>query len=752
MLKESEGRFFNLADHAPILIWMSGLDKGCFYFNRPWLDFTGRTLQQEEGNGWAEGVHPDDFQRCLDTYVQAFDARQPFTMEYRLRNAAGEYRWLLDNGIPHFTSDGKFLGYIGSCVDINDRHEARLRIEKSEWQYRNLVESINNTILRWKPTGEIIFINQYGQDFFGFTEAEIVGKSVMETIVSRISSSGENLETLVKDICDNPDKYEYNENENIKKNGDRVWVAWKNKPIFDAQGNLVEVLATGTDITDRKLSEDKLRQREIELTETQKLAKLGRWKFELPSGKIDWSEEMYEVFGWDPQSPVTYENATAVIVPGDRQRHQDVVDKVLETGETQGFTFRFFRCDGTEGWIWTRIEAVHHPNGEVVGLQGVAMDVSAQKRAEAELEKLNEELEQRVLERTQALAKSEERLCQVNEQLQQRLEELKRRNKEMEVLSTLSDYLQSCVVVPDACASVAALAPPFFPNTAGTIFLFDSAANYFEMVKSWGNVTCSQTVFNRLDCWALRRGQAHWVGEQQHDLFCNHLNSQCLPKESLCIPLIAQAETIGLFNLCSDQAGSINPEQQQLAKAIAEQISLAIANIKLRERLENESSRDPLTGLFNRRYLKQFLMQEISRARRHNHAIGVIMADIDHFKQFNDQLGHDAGDHVLKIIARILQSTIRGSDIACRYGGEEMIIVLPQTPMVDTFVKAEQLRTAIDGMQVEYKGKYLQSLTVSFGVACYPNQGKTMEAIIEAADLALYRAKAAGRNRVLMAN
>ncbi len=129
-LRESEERFRHMADTAPVLIWMSGTDKLCNYFNKPWLDFTGRTMEQELGNGWSEGVHPDDFQRCLNTYVNAFDTRQEFKMEYRLRRFDGEYRWVLDTGIPRFTPEGGFLGYIGSCIDISDRVSAEEEIVK----------------------------------------------------------------------------------------------------------------------------------------------------------------------------------------------------------------------------------------------------------------------------------------------------------------------------------------------------------------------------------------------------------------------------------------------------------------------------------------------------------------------------------------------------------------------------------------------------------------------------------------------
>ena len=128
-LQESEERFRHMADTAPVLIWMSGPDKLCNYFNKGWLDFTGRTMEQELGNGWVQGVHPGDLQHCLDTYMKAFDARQDFKMEYRLRHFDGEYRWIFDIGVPRFTPDGSFLGYIGSCMDISDRKQAEAEIQ-----------------------------------------------------------------------------------------------------------------------------------------------------------------------------------------------------------------------------------------------------------------------------------------------------------------------------------------------------------------------------------------------------------------------------------------------------------------------------------------------------------------------------------------------------------------------------------------------------------------------------------------------
>ena len=133
-LLESEMRFRTVADAAPVMIWMSGPDKLCTFFNKGWLDFTGRKLEQELGNGWTEGVHRDDFDRCLEIYVSSFDARQPFTMEYRLRRSDGEYRWVLDSGTPRFAEDGAFLGYIGSCIDITGRKQAELEHQRQNME------------------------------------------------------------------------------------------------------------------------------------------------------------------------------------------------------------------------------------------------------------------------------------------------------------------------------------------------------------------------------------------------------------------------------------------------------------------------------------------------------------------------------------------------------------------------------------------------------------------------------------------
>ncbi|MEA5451980.1 diguanylate cyclase, partial [Leptolyngbya sp. CCNP1308] len=207
--------------------------------------------------------------------------------------------------------------------------------------------------------------------------------------------------------------------------------------------------------------------------------------------------------------------------------------------------------------------------------------------------------------------------------------------------------------------------------------MLNPSRDRMEIVTTWGPELNSQPLFSSFspsDCWALRRGRSHQVGPHSLGLRCRHAETAAVASTTLCLPLLAQGETLGLFYL---SAREIKQPTQQLARAVAEQVALALANLHLRETLQYQSIRDPLTGLYNRRYLEETLTQEIERAQRQHHPIGVIMLDIDHFKRFNDVHGHAAGDRVLEAVGQLLRDSVRGSDIACRYGGEEMTLVLP---------------------------------------------------------------------------
>ncbi len=172
-LKESEALFHHLADSAPILIWMSGLDKGCFYFNKGWLAFTGRSQAQEQGNGWAEGVHPDDLARCLKVYVDHFDARRSFYMEYRLRHVDGVFHWVADTGVPRFDEQGVFLGFIGHCIDITANKQAEKSLRESEAHYRTLFEKATVGISSVASDSKLVGINESFARMHGYTVAEM---------------------------------------------------------------------------------------------------------------------------------------------------------------------------------------------------------------------------------------------------------------------------------------------------------------------------------------------------------------------------------------------------------------------------------------------------------------------------------------------------------------------------------------------------------------------------------------------------
>jgi PAS domain S-box-containing protein len=179
---ESEERFTAMADCSPILLWMSGPDANCTFFNHTWLAFTGRRLEQERGVGWAEGVHCEDLQACLGGYLDAFARREPFELEYRLRRADGEYRWLLDHGVPRYDAGGRFLGFIGSCVDISDVRTTQQALRKSQLRLRSILDAATESIIGLRPDGSIDAFNAAAERMFGFRAEEVLGEQI-ETLL-----------------------------------------------------------------------------------------------------------------------------------------------------------------------------------------------------------------------------------------------------------------------------------------------------------------------------------------------------------------------------------------------------------------------------------------------------------------------------------------------------------------------------------------------------------------------------------------
>ena len=326
------------------------------------------------------------------------------------------------------------------------------------------------------------------------------------------------------------------------------------------------------------------------------------------------------------------------------------------------------------------------------------------------------------------------------------------------IFRKLSRYLKAGVTPAEVYAAVECFGPQLFQETSGRLYLVHSPGNHLESVASWGDRSPGEQAFTVEDCWALRQTQAHWVGDPRTELLCGHVTSDSkLVPSYLCVPVFAQGGTLGLLHLrrvkeeSSPQNGDSMEPCLNLAMAVAEETGLALANLKVRDTLHEQSIRDPLTGLYNRRFLEEFLLRELARADRKKHALSIITLDIDHFKRINDTLGHGAGDIVLRRVGLLLQGYVRESDIACRVGGEEFSLLLPEASMQIAAQRAENIRGGVHELRLKYDGHSLGAITISLGVAAFPEHGTTPDTLIRAADLALYDAKSRGRDRVASA-
>jgi diguanylate cyclase (GGDEF)-like protein/PAS domain S-box-containing protein len=509
-------------------------------------------------------------------------------------------------------------------------------------------------------------------------------------------------------------------------------------PLVDKSEKVVGIVGLHRDITRRKEAEQRLRQSEANLAAAQRIAHFGSVEIDLVNfdepekNPVRWSDEVFRIHGYQPGDIEPSRPALFRLVhPDDREEVRRSLNNAVREAKPYALDFRIIRPDGSERNIHGRGDIIFDPKTrKPLRLVGSVQDVTERVQAEIRLNNANQELAEKVLE-------------------------LERRSKEINLLSEMGSLLQSCNVVGEAYVAISNAAEQLFPKWSGALCVTSASRTTVETVADWGMAVHGERVFAPDDCWALRRGQPQSFRRGEKASACRHIDLTEVT-ESLCVPFMAQGEALGIVSL-QMRASQELPEpaprssgegERRLAAVLAEQVALALGNLKLRESLKNQSICDPLTGLFNRRYMEESLEREFSRANRKKNSVAIVMMDLDNFKRFNDTFGHQAGDTLLRALGDLLKGNTRGQDIACRYGGEEFALVLTDSNYAGALKRAEILRQQVKQLSVEYAGQLLGAVSVSMGVALFPDHGTTMGDVLRASDQALYRAKREGRDRV----
>jgi len=607
------------------------------------------------------------------------------------------------------------------------------RRRQSEHWLRQLVD-LSPDAMWVHRQGRIMFANDACAALFGASSAEeFLGKQVLDFAHPE---DRELLKHRIRDQSYDVNPVRQNETKYLRSDGSEMCVEVVACSVI--YRGAPAALVMFRDISGRKQTEEKLRQSEATLAAAQRLAHVGSWEqivtdlADLDAHPARWSDEVFRILGFEPgDTEASMSHFFDLVHPDDRDRLRQALGKaVRDAAKSYNIEYRIVRPDGEQRTIQERADIVLDPHTrKPAKLVGIMQDITDRKRAEAQLQG-------------------------ANQQLAEQVQALQQRSKEITLLSEMGGWLQSCQTAEEAYAMIGKSSERLFPGWSGGFYMISPSRTVVEAVVEWGALAGIERVFAPEDCWALRRGRPNWFDADRNPTNCHHTRTTQVT-ESLCVPLMAQGEALGVLSLqlvrAAAQQGSASLSEQadqRLALVLAEQVSLALGNLKLRETLRNQSIRDPLTGLFNRRYMEESLERELSRASRKKTSLAILMMDLDHFKKFNDTFGHQAGDAALRALGDYLQKSTRGHDIACRYGGEEFALVLCDSSLQGALQRAETLHDQIKQLHAEYRGELLGTLSVSTGLALFPDHGSTINDVLRAADQALYCAKREGRDRV----
>ncbi|MEM7524595.1 MAG: diguanylate cyclase [Pseudomonadota bacterium] len=438
-----------------------------------------------------------------------------------------------------------------------------------------------------------------------------------------------------------------------------------------------------------------------------------------PTNQVIWANEAYRRHnGLDLEMDLIGKSQRDVLV-GPNTGTDDLaqIDDAVRNRQAVTLELICYKRGGDSYWMEQEIIPVFNDAGEHTNFIIVGRDVSDRKAAE------NAAVEARKFENS--------------------------KRAESRLLAEFNEWLQSSDTLDEVFIVVSSFLAKLLPGSAGAVYTYAHSRDVLSKACDWGDRDVVAD-FEPSDCWALRRGRAYYYGDNTVDIACTHIqNADAEPAaRQYCLPIIAHGDTVGLLSVAV--AETEGADSQKLANFCAEHISLAIANVRLREQLREQSTRDPLTGLYNRRFFMDYAKREIGRCRAQGRSAALISLDVDHFKTFNDTYGHDAGDLVLKALAKVLKKIFREADVPCRIGGEEFIVILPGASKDLAMERAEQLRETVEKVTLAHSGETLRA-TISAGVCEYASDGDNLEELMQIVDAALYQAKSDGRNQVVAA-
>jgi diguanylate cyclase (GGDEF)-like protein/PAS domain S-box-containing protein len=662
------------------------------------------------------------FSRIMKTGVALDD------MEHAVLRADGTRIYLRISGQPIFKPDGSLQQVIFTMVDVSAVVHASQALRASERRFASTLEHAPIGMATVSLEGQFTMVNQALCRITGY-DREALQKLTFHEITYPDDLQGD-LDRIRDLLAGTIDGYQM-EKRYVRQDGGLVWIRLSVSLARDDHGAPLHYISQIEDITEQRRAQQRIRASE----ERQRL---------VLDNVVDYAIYMLDQGGcitmWNPgcERVTGYAEEeilgqhTSRFYPPEAVREGDPANHLAQA-ESEGrreYEGWRMRKDGSRFWANVVLTALRGEDRTLRGFCQVMRDLTATRRIELELRERKERLEQSM------------RLLQ-------------QQNREISEVSELSNLLQSCVQSKEIFTPIRRYCRSLFPGCAGALYVMHDSRNSLECVASWDIDTDTTVLFEPLDCWALRRGQLHQMSNED-DLRCSHV-PESLTRDTLCVPMMAQSEILGMLHLQPNTAiDALASEEQlearrKLAEMVSERIGMAIANLRLREKLRAQSIRDPLTRLFNRRYLEESLLRELAQAERSGDEVALLMLDLDHFKRYNDSHGHEAGDAALVAAAEALVSRCRTSDIVCRYGGEELVMVLPRTTLEQAQLRAEDARAAVAAAAVTSRGRSLPGVTISVGVAVYPRHTADFQSLLAAADRALYGAKQAGRNRVHIA-